>query len=81
MQEWFFTPKRIIEPTKGNEMPKFKLDFGNIDKCIADAKQAILDSDAGPSDPETYSELMERLELCEEKLPSLYHDEIYLAGS
>ncbi|TWH46754.1 hypothetical protein [Sporomusa sp. KB1] len=52
-------------------------DIGNLSKCIEDVKNAALDSDTGPEDPENFKELRDRLEKANRKLPPLYREAVF----
>ncbi len=51
-------------------------DLGNLDACIADAKQAAMDSDPGPPEPTNFHQLRGRLEAARAKFPPLYQQTV-----
>jgi hypothetical protein len=52
-------------------------DIGNIVECVEDVKGAVLDTDAGPSDPLNYERLRARLEISKRKLSPLYRQNVF----
>jgi len=51
--------------------------FRNLDNCIQDALQAARDSNSGPKYPINFSELQDRLDTCQLKLPPLYRENVF----
>ncbi|PES10274.1 hypothetical protein [Bacillus cereus] len=62
-----------LQPSDANLAP----DISNLSQCIDDIKNAIFDSDTGPSNPKDYNELRGKLEACREKLPLLYQKAVF----
>jgi hypothetical protein len=52
-------------------------DLSNIENCMLDAKNSILDTDPGPKYPLDYNELRGRLEVYKNKLPKVYREAFY----
>jgi len=69
---------RAVEP-EALSVPKpvVKPDVSDLAGCVEDARQAGLDSDAGPSDPMDFHSLRGRLETCRDRLPPLYRTAVY----
>ncbi len=48
------------------------IDISNLPHCIEEIRESALNTDPGPSDPTSFSELITRLEFARTKLPPLY---------
>jgi hypothetical protein len=62
------TPGGGVAGPSGTDAP----DLSNIDACVRDARDAGLDSAAGPAEPNNYQQLLLRLEAAKTKLPPIY---------
>ncbi len=51
-------------------------DFTNLDNCIEETINAVLDTETGPDDPEEFSGLIARVEACRKNLPPLYRRKV-----
>ena len=51
-----------------------KPDIKNLQNCTEEARQAALDSNAGPQEPNQYHLLLGRLQTAKAKIPPLYLD-------
>ncbi|HPT19411.1 MAG TPA: hypothetical protein PLJ25_05045 [Methanothrix sp.] len=76
MVEKIFAPRRLTVPLTDDELERSLPSFANMDECIKDAIMARLDGETGPDDPEEYQDLMNRLQVCQEKLPAVYQEEV-----
>ena len=54
-----------------------KPDISNLKNCVQDVIKSVLENDLGPNDPINYSQLRNRLEASENKLPSLYREKFF----
>lgn len=52
--------------------PVARIDISNLPTCVEDVRTAALNSDAGPSDPTDFQELITRLETARTRTPPLY---------
>ena len=54
-----------------------KPDIKNLQNCTEEARQAALDSNAGPQEPNQYHSLLGRLQTAKAKIPPLYLDSAF----
>lgn len=55
-----------------------KIDISNLNRCVENVRNAILEGDPGLQDPTNYSQLRGRLETARNSLPPLYRDAFFL---
>ena len=58
-------------------MDRQVIDYSNLNHCIENAKQAVLEGDPGPLDPVNYGQLRARLLSSRNNLPPIYIEEFY----
>src|ERR1051326_2129262 len=62
----------VLAPSPASVLP----DINGLTACIDDARQAALDKDSGPPEPDIYAPLLARLEAARSGLPPIYRDAI-----
>lgn len=54
-----------------------QIDLKNLEQCVEDARQAGLDQDSGPPEPQQFHALRGRLQAARAKMPPLYLDAVF----